>query len=121
MSGPDFATVLAGVVADLTHAGIAATADAGDVRYPGVWAGGVSADLVTYGGTWEYQVDLYLVDQVDGDMRAYAALDDLAGKVAQLWPTAEGKPIEVTSVSLPSAPNVPAYRYPITITHEETP
>lgn len=112
-----FQTVVADVVEALTAAGIKATADAADVRFPGVWVGGVSADVVTLGGGYEYAVDLYLVDQRDGGLRTYGALDDLATQVESVFDLADDRALDVTSVNLPSAPMAPAYRFPITIIH----
>lgn len=116
MSAPAFGEAIAAVVADLIGAGIKATAESASVRLPGVWVGGVRAVPVTYGGEWDYDLDLYLVDQVDGDMRGYASLDALAQKVAGMWPLTDNRQLEVTTVALPGMPAVPAYRYPITVT-----
>lgn len=117
MSAPAFAVAVAGVVADLVAADVPATAEAADVRLPGAWVGGVRAEPSRLGGEWDYEVDIYLVDQSSGDMRTYVALDELAGKVAALWPLAEDRQLEAVTVNLPGAPSVPAYRYPITVTH----
>lgn len=117
MSAPAFAVVVAQVVADLIGAEVAATAESERVRLPGAWVGGVRAEPSRLGGEWDYQVDIYLVDQTTGDMRTYVALDELAGKVAALWPLAEDRQLEATVVNLPGQPAVPAYLYPITVTH----
>lgn len=117
MTGPAFGEAIAAVVADLVGAGIKATAESASVRLPGVWVGGVRATPITYDGAWDYDLDLYLVDQVAGDMRGYASLDELAKGIAAMWPLTDGRQLEVTSVALPGMPAVPAYRYPITITH----
>lgn len=117
MTSPAFGEAIAAVVADLIAAEINATAESASVRLPGVWVGGVRAVPVTYAGAWDYDIDLYLVDQVAGDMRGYASLDGLAEKVASMWPLAENRQLEVTTVALPGMPAVPAYRYPITVTH----
>ena len=111
----DFKGAVLEVVDALTGAGIKATAEAADVRFPGVWVGGVSADQVTLGGEYEYTLDLYLVTKTTGELRSYAELDTLAGEVADVFPLADDLTLQVTSVSLPSAPAAPAYRYPITI------
>lgn len=116
MTGPGFAPAIASAVADLTNAGVHATANAADVRFPGVWVGGISAIPSTLGGEWDYTIDLYLVDQTDGDMRTYVALDELAAVVASVFPLTDDRPLEVTSVSLTGMPTLPAYKYPITIT-----
>lgn len=116
MMGPQLAVAAAAVVADLVNAGISATAESATVRLPGVWVGATAATRANLAGQWEYQVDLYLVDQSVGDMRSYVALDELAGQVAQLWPLRDDARLEATTVSLPGAPSVPAYLYPITVT-----
>lgn len=111
---PGFAAVVAGVVADLTAAGVNATANVDDVRTPGVWVGGVSAERATM-SAWDYTIDLYLVVNAAGDMRAYTALDELLAKLATMWPLADDRALDVVSLSLPGQPNVPSYRYPISI------
>lgn len=116
MSAPQLGVAVAAVVADLTGAGINATAESRSVRLPGVWVGGSRAQMATLGGEWDYEIDLYLVDQSVGDMRSYTALDDLAQKVAELWPVRDEQMLEATVVQLPNAPAVPAYLYPITVT-----